>query len=104
MHLMRALEVALAALAKTLSVGPQNDWGAYLNLIERELGTRVKAAGARTADEQFYAETASLFDHMRRAWRNPTMHVEKTYSPERAQDILQAVKSFMSHLALRISE
>jgi hypothetical protein len=104
MHLMRAMEVALAALAKTVSVGPQNDWGSYLRLIDKELSNRAKTAGARSADEQFYAEAATQFDHVRRAWRNPTMHVEKTYTQDRAAEILQAVKSFMSHLATKVSE
>jgi hypothetical protein len=104
MHLMRAAEVALAALAKTLNVGPQNDWGSYLRLIDKELASRAKTAGARTADERFYAEAAIHFDHVKRAWRNPTMHVEKSYTQDRAAEILQAVRSLMSHLATKISE
>jgi predicted XRE-type DNA-binding protein len=104
MHLMRAVEVALAALAKALGIAPQNDWGSSLRLIEKELTNRAKNSGARTPDEQFYAEAATQFDHVRRAWRNPTMHVERTYTQARAAEILQSVKSFMSHLATKISE
>jgi|HubBroStandDraft_4_1064222.scaffolds.fasta_scaffold04049_9 hypothetical protein len=104
MHLMRAMEVALAALAKAVNVGPQNDWGSYLRLIDSELLNRAKTAGARSADEQFYAEAAIQFDHVKRAWRNPTMHVEKTYTQDRAAEILQSVRSLMSHLATKISE
>jgi hypothetical protein len=32
------------------------------------------------------------------------MHPEKTYSQERAEEILLATKSFMTHLATRLSE
>lgn len=104
MHLNRVLEIGLAALAKTIGVARQNDWGAYLREIEQELDKRAKTSGARSADEQFYAAAAANFDRLRRAYRNPTMHPEKTYSTEQAEDIFLATKSFMSHLAARISE
>lgn len=104
LHLMRVMESGLAALAHTLGVNKQNDWGAYLRAIEAELEKRYKTSGARSPDEQFYAASALTFDQVRRAWRNPTMHVENNYSPERAKEILEAVRSFMNHLATKISE
>jgi hypothetical protein len=104
MHLMRAAEVALGALAAILGVSKQNDWGSYLREIEKELAKRAKIAGARTADEQFYAEASTCFDHLKRAWRNPTMHVDRSYSPDRAEEIFQAVRSFMRNLATKVSE
>jgi hypothetical protein len=99
MHLMRVAEVGLKGLAKSLDVGPQNDWGSYLREIDKELGKRTKSAGARTHAEQFYAETATSFDHLRRAWRNSSMHIDRSYSQERAEEILQATKSFLRRLA-----
>jgi hypothetical protein len=104
MHLMRVLEVGLAVLATALRVKKQNDWGAYLREIDKELAVRSRAAGARSPDEQFYAEAAESLDNMRRAWRNPTMHPEKTYTPERAEEILLSVRSFMRHLATKLRE
>jgi hypothetical protein len=104
MHLMRALEVGLAVLAKAVGVTRQNDWGAYLRGIEKELDNRAKTAGARSAAEQFYAEAGANFDRLRRAFRNPTMHPDKSYSQERAAEILLAMKSFMTHLVTRLSE
>ena len=80
MHLMRASEVGLSALAKALGIGKKNDWGSYLREIDKELSVRAKASGARSADEQFYSEAATSFDHVKRAWRNPTMHVDRSYS------------------------
>jgi hypothetical protein len=85
-------------------VGEQGDWGAYLRAIEAELEGRIKKAGKRTADEQFYAEAKAMIDNVRRAWRNPTMHVERTYSPERADEIYRAVRSLMNHLATKLAE
>ncbi|MRR56612.1 MAG: hypothetical protein EG824_00115 [Deltaproteobacteria bacterium] len=104
MHLMRALEVTLAALASKVGISKQNDWGSYIRAIGNELERRSKTAGARTVDEQFYSEAAVNFDHLKRAWRNPSMQVEKTYTQDHAEAILLAVKSFMSHIATKISE
>jgi hypothetical protein len=104
MHLMRVCEVGIKALAAALSVGPQNDWGAYFREIDKALDARAKAAGKRTPDEQFYAEVRVTLDGVRMAWRNATMHVENNYSPERAEEILIAVRSLMRHLATKLSE
>ncbi len=104
MHLMRASEVALRALANSVGAGRQSDWGGYIREIYKELEKQVKAAGAATSDHQFYAEAAAQIDNVKRAWRNPSMHVDKSYSQPRAEEILLATKSLMSHLAAKISE
>lgn len=104
MHLARVLERGLKALANAVGVTPKNDWGKYLSEIDSELQKRFKSSGARTRDEQFYSEVHVTFDAVRRAWRNPTMHVEKTYTVERAEEILIAIRSFMRHLATTLSE
>jgi hypothetical protein len=102
MHLMRVLEVGLASLANVLAIRKQNDWGRYIKEIGDELDRRAKASGARSEDEQFYSEAAANFDRLRRAYRNPSMHADKSYSQERAEEILIAVKSFMRHLPPRV--
>jgi hypothetical protein len=104
MHLSRVLELGLKVLAKTIGVPEQNDWGKYIHEIDCELQRRIKVSGARTPDEQFYAEAAVTFDALRRAWRNPSMHPTGNYSPERAEEILIAIRSFMRHLATKLSE
>jgi hypothetical protein len=43
---MRVMEAGLATLAATLNIHKQNDWGAYLRKIEKELDGRAQAAGA----------------------------------------------------------
>lgn len=104
MHCMRVTESALKALAKTIGVLPQIDWGGYIREIYKELEKQVKNAGAKTPEHQFYAEAAAQIDNIKRAWRNPSMHVDKSYSQPRAEEILLATKSLMTHLAARISE
>jgi hypothetical protein len=104
MHLNRILEVGLSVLAKELGVPKQIDWGKYIKGIDTELAKRAKTSGARTPDEQFYAEANINFDNMRRAWRNPTMHPENQYPVERAEEIFNTVRSFMRHLATKLHE
>jgi hypothetical protein len=104
MHLSRVMESGLKALAKALGIQRQNDWGKYLTEIDNELTKRFKASGARTAEEQFFAEVHITFDAVRRAWRNPTMHVDKTRTMERAEEIMISVRSFMRHLATILSD
>lgn len=104
MHLNRIMEVGLKSLAAAVGIPQQNDWGKYLQEIGKELQSRFKNSGARTSDEQFYSETAITFDAVRRAWRNPTMHVDKMYSSERAEEILISVRSFMRHLATKLHD
>jgi hypothetical protein len=104
MHLMRIAEVGLIALGNAVDVPRQADWGGYIREIDKAIAQKAKSSGARTVEEQFYSESAASFDHLKRAWRNPTMHVDKSYSVERAKEIFDAVKSFMRHLATKISE
>ena len=104
MHLMRATEVPLKALAASLGIPVQNDWGSYIREIDKELTTRFKVAGKRTPDEGFFAEISEAFERVKRVWRNRTMHVDQTYTPERAQRIFDATRDFMNHLAQRIRE
>ena len=38
------------------------------------------------------------------AWRNPTMHIVRSYSPEEAEDVFRAVRTFIKRLSERFSE
>jgi hypothetical protein len=104
MHLMRATEVPLKALASSLGIGLKNDWGSYIRDIDKELASRLKASGRRSAEEAFYAEASEAFERVKRLWRNRTMHVDAVYTAERANDIFEATRHFMAHLATRIRE
>jgi hypothetical protein len=100
MHCMRVAEVGLRTLAGSLEIERQNDWGSYI----REIGKVLAQRGKEHPDDIFCAEAASMIDNVKRAWRNPTMHVDSEYSLERAEDILLATRSLMRHLATRLSE
>jgi hypothetical protein len=63
------------------------------------LKTRYTAAGARTAEEKFYSESATHFSNMKVAFRNPTMHIEARYDENEAYYLLTNVQQFLAHLA-----
>ena len=105
MHLARAVEVGLKVLAeKELKLPTRHNWGRHLDDIEKELTKRYKTTGSRTTDEKFYAEAAAQIGHIKVAWRNPAMHVDRKYTEDEAEKILLAIEAFMQQLAGRIHE
>lgn len=105
MHLARAVEVGLRALAEDeLGLPSRTDWGKHLKDIDGELTNRYKSAGARSKTEEFYAEAAAQIGHIKTAWRNPTMHVDRKYTEDEAESILGAIRSLMRHLAGQLKE
>ena len=108
LHLMRALEVALASLAAALGQSmTASTWNTILRVLETEIRSRDKKALGekwRAEDEQFFAEAATHFLLIKNAWRNHAMHGRDTYTEERAEEIYDSVRSFMHHLSKRLSE
>jgi hypothetical protein len=104
MHCSRIVEVGLKCLAEEVGVKLRPDWGRQITDINSELEKRYKTAGSRTPDELFFSESASQIGHVKNAWRNPTMHVDRRYNEEVAMDIFNAVKALMRHLATRLKE
>jgi hypothetical protein len=111
MHLMRVVEVGLRAYGSGLGVlanitAAQPDWGTVLRVANDEI-RRLNASGdpTWTQDKRAFFETAHAHFHaVRIAWRNPSMHVDKTYDETRAEDILNAVKGWMRHMAEHLDE
>ena len=54
--------------------------------------------------ESFFRDVAAQLTAVKRAWRNPTMHIERQYSPTEAEAIFNAVRVFMLHLATKLTE
>lgn len=103
MHLMRALEIGLGALAKFSGVDPDENWNTLLGQIEANL-RKIGKKSHSPADEQFAAEAATHFRAIKNGWRNHAMHVREKYDEERAVAIYDSVRSFMRHLATRLGE
>jgi hypothetical protein len=104
MHCSRIVESGLKCLADEVGVKLRHDWGRQLQDINTELEKRYKSAETRTPDEQFFSESASQIGHVKNAWRNPTMHIDRRYNEEVALDIFNAVKALMRHLATKLRE
>lgn len=103
MHVMRVLEIGLGALAKHLGVEEDGNWNTVLNEVEskaREIGKRTHGKEA----EQWAAEAGTHLRFIKNAWRNHAMHPLEKYDEERAVAIFDNARSFMQHLATRLSE
>lgn len=108
LHLMRALEVPIAAILKQLKL-PINEkgWQSAINNINKEIirrnSLRKKPKGWKKTF-QFYSEAAVSFGHLKDAWRNHAVHGREKYDEERAEVIWNNVIALMQHLATRLSE
>lgn len=104
-HLMRALEVGLKALARELDISYAPSWDAYLNKIDKKITAKndSKSIEERSA-QSFYQDVAADLMTVKRAWRNPTMHVEKPYSDEQARVVFLATKELMQRMATRLAK
>lgn len=107
MHLMRALEPALMAMAKDVGLIPQReDWAKIIEEIENRLNPNINNPNyIKDRDKrEFHSPAATQFRHFKDAWRNHAMHAREKYTPEEARVVYIAVKAFMMHLAKRIKE
>lgn len=103
MHVMRAMEVGLLALADHYGVAPGENWNQTLNQIEarsREVGRKTHGPDA----EAWAAEAAAHLRFVKNAWRNHAMHPKSTYDEARAQAIFNNCRAFMGHLATKLAD
>jgi hypothetical protein len=111
-HLMRIMEVGIAAMARSLGIPDpvkpsKKNWGAISRTIQAELKKRDDAAPPNwksTGDKTFFHEMFVLMESVRSVWRNATMHPDRKHTPEEATDILGAVKGFMTKISSRLDE
>jgi hypothetical protein len=111
MHLMRVVEVGLKAYGSGLNVmaqikSAQPNWGEVLRVANEEIQKLNRSGDPDWADEKksFYESNHALLHAVRVAWRNPTMHVENIYDEMRAEEVFNAVKSWMRHMAEHLDE
>lgn len=111
-HLMRVLEIGIAAVARCLGIDDpikpsQRNWGAILRTIKEEMDKHSAAklpAQWAQPEKIFFEEVYASLDAVRNPWRNATMHVENKYTDEEAEHILIAVRAFMRKLSARMDE
>jgi hypothetical protein len=99
-HLMRVMESALKVLANELGIPYAPSWESYLrqlnNLVETDWKTKSRDLRIK---QPFYKEVVGDLQAVKIAWRNPTMHIVKSYGGEEAVQVYGCVKQFMTRLA-----
>lgn len=104
-HSMRVMEVGLKALGHSLKIPYAPSWGSYIKQINSKIAVKPRTKGIRwKKDEPFYRDVVGDLTAVKLAWRNPTMHIVKRYSPDEAEEIFRAVRTFMNRLASRFDE
>jgi HEPN domain-containing protein len=95
-HLMRATEIAVAALYSKLNVTGNSDreWGKLLS----DIGNAIEAMPKSDLRNKWSANHSLLY-HVKQAWRNEVMHPKQSYTIEQAREVLESVKSFMRNLS-----
>ncbi len=106
-HLMRVMEIGVRSVARCLAVPDptkpaERNWGFVL----REINTAIKSKQKTLSisDQDFFDSVYIALDKVRSLWRNPTMHVERKYDEEEANEILEAVRIFVRKLASRLDQ
>ncbi|PNG27902.1 HEPN domain-containing protein [Methylocella silvestris] len=104
-HLMRILESGLRAVHVYLGIdvaaaGIERNWGRILGRIREKITER----GRDWIERDDFQEIFALLSSAKDAWRNPTMHVEKKYTEEEAEEIFVSIRSFMKRLSRRMKE
>lgn len=112
MHAMRVLESGLTAIGKAIGKNRgKQGWGPDLGEFKKQWGKIMDGGitftmeGGNDAWKQFFAEAFSDFRHFADAWRNDAIHHPNVeYDEPEAAGIIARAKSFMAHLATRLSE
>ncbi len=105
LHTMRILEVGLKALAAALNIPYAPSWESYLSQINTNIGKKHKNKTALwKRDEKFYRDLTGDLLIVKQAFRNPTMHVDRKYAAEEAEQIFGAAKTFMGRLVEHFSQ
>lgn len=109
-HLMRAFEVSIRAVARSLSIPDplkpaDRNWGNLLKAVKAEIDRRWPASADRLhGDGRIFESIYASLDAVKNPWRNSTMHVEGKYTEEEARHIWNATEGFMRALSARCDE
>ncbi|MEA2554192.1 MAG: hypothetical protein QOJ65_2368 [Fimbriimonadaceae bacterium] len=110
-HLMRSLESLTGSVWKSLDIPPPariDGWGTYKKEIDDYLAGKKATSSPFPVDwnskKPFYQEVHAQLSSVYVAWRNPTMHMERTYTVDHAKEIMEATKGLLRAVALHIDE
>lgn len=103
MHLMRALEAPISALALKFSVDIGQNWNSALNQIDAALKSIAKSTDGAEA-EQWASEASAHLRVIKNAWRNHAQHGKARYDEEQAISIWNNVESLMRNVSRKLAE
>jgi len=109
-HLMRTIEVGLRSLGKSLNdptLDPKRNpsWENILGKCDKEIKKPLQDRALEwRPDELFFSTATANLRVVKDAWRNPTLHVERSYNEEEAREVHSSIRAFMRHLATRLTE
>lgn len=104
-HAMRVTEAGMRALRCCMGItepfeGGERNWSNIL----RRVDSAIRDRGREWAESDFFLEISVQLNAVRTAWRNTTMHLEKTYGREDAERIISATKGLMVKISDRMDE
>jgi hypothetical protein len=106
-HLMRALEVGLAVIAKPFGVdSDRKNWGNVIDEVQSKIKTMNATSHGQDwkSQQEFFSGAGYHFQMLKDGWRNHAMHVRAKYTEEEAEDIYRSTRGFMRLLSQRLSE
>lgn len=107
-HLMRACEVGIKALHKSLAQPlPKlaDSWGNLLRPMDEQLTLPVpKRHGEWAVYPDFFDHATNDVRAIKRTWRDTTMHIDSDYNEGQSLKVLDAVTSFFVHLSEKLDQ
>jgi hypothetical protein len=106
-HLMRICEAGVRALAKATGYDWDQcpNWGKFYKQYDVQLATNpTKHVEPWLSHADFLESVGGNLRAVKDAWRNNTMHLEKTYDEEQSHHLLTVVPSFMKQLSSQVDE
>jgi hypothetical protein len=101
-HLMRAMEVAVRQLSKRLKikVTPQTTWRVMTNNMDPKIRAMPDVTQHQKNRKNEWEAARANLHAVGSVWRNNTMHPATSYTQTQALDVFNAVRVFMSNLAI----
>jgi hypothetical protein len=109
-HLMRVLEIGLAALGNVFSVSlTHTNWGPAIEECEKKIRNMNQDPAWKSLpdvkeQQEFYSQAISYIGIAKDAWRNYTAHARGKYTEEEADLMLRNIRVFMQRLADKLKE
>jgi hypothetical protein len=109
-HLMRALDVVLAALERQMAIptpdkGAERTWGKTLGRIRDEIAKNNKNPPQGWKKEgEFYQKAEAFIQAMKLTYRDSIFHVAAVYDEQSATSVFNATVEALRYLATRLAE